>query len=179
VRLVFLHGGAVDPAGSSVWPGGLLSGRCSRFALSYRLIPCGAFSVHGTCGMWGTLGCWLWFNKTKACSTAMGFGQFGYIRSFGVSGLRHLRPFVHPPCDLWSVAFGRSPEVFRVSESERNEGLGHSASTAWRAFIRISSPSCGLIGSTPVWLLCTTASAVGFFCAKPLGFVPHRCQRTL
>ncbi len=80
--------------------------------------PVGAFSVHGTCGMWGTLAVGL-FNKDKGLLYGHGFGQFGYqivgVLAYGIFA-------VVTSWILWSVLSAVSGGI-RVSESEETEGL--------------------------------------------------------
>jgi len=68
--------------------------------------PVGAFSVHGTCGMWGTLAVGL-FNKDKACSTAMA------LASLAIRSLEFWPTASSPlsPPGSSGRCFRRSPEV--------------------------------------------------------------------
>jgi Amt family ammonium transporter len=80
--------------------------------------PVGAFSVHGVCGIWGTLAVGL-FNTDKGLLTGHGFGQFGIqlvgVLAFAVFSL--VTSFI-----LWSV-LGAVTGGIRVSEGEELEGL--------------------------------------------------------
>ena len=80
--------------------------------------PVGAFSVHGTCGMWATLAVGL-FNTNKGLFTGHGFNQLG-IQIMGVLDFALFS--ILTSWILWSVI-----DVFfqgiRVSEPEELEGL--------------------------------------------------------
>jgi Amt family ammonium transporter len=80
--------------------------------------PVGAFSVHGVCGIWGTLAVGL-FNIDKGLLTGHGFGQLGIqlvgVLAFAVFSI--VTSFV-----LWSI-LGAASGGIRVSEGEELEGL--------------------------------------------------------
>ncbi|MFM7264499.1 MAG: ammonium transporter [Cyanobium sp.] len=80
--------------------------------------PVGAFSVHGTCGMWGTLAVGL-FNSDKGLLTGHGFAQLGLqlvgVLSFALFSI--VTSFI-----LWSI-LGAIGGGIRVTESEEIEGL--------------------------------------------------------
>ncbi|MEB3316943.1 MAG: ammonium transporter [Cyanobacteriota bacterium] len=80
--------------------------------------PVGAFSVHGTCGIWATLAVGL-FNTDKGLFTGHGLGQFGVqfigVLAFGLFAA--LTSLV-----LWSV-IGFFYGGIRVSEPEEVQGL--------------------------------------------------------
>jgi Amt family ammonium transporter len=80
--------------------------------------PVGAFSVHGTCGIWGTLAVGL-FNQEKGLLYGQGFSQLGYqivgVLAFGIFSA--VASWI-----LWSV-IGALFGGIRVSEAEEIEGL--------------------------------------------------------
>ncbi|MEB3172105.1 MAG: ammonium transporter [Synechococcaceae cyanobacterium] len=80
--------------------------------------PVGAFSVHGTCGIWGTLAVGL-FNTDKGLLTGHGFGQLGLqlvgVLAFALFSI--VTSFI-----LWSILGALSGGI-RVTESEELEGL--------------------------------------------------------
>ncbi|MEA5423017.1 ammonium transporter [Synechococcus sp. CCY9202] len=80
--------------------------------------PVGAFSVHGTCGIWGTLAVGL-FNQEKGLFYGHGFTQFGYqivgVLAYGIFA-------VITSLIVWSI-IGAMFGGIRVSESEEIEGL--------------------------------------------------------
>ncbi|MBC1261664.1 ammonium transporter [Synechococcus sp. BSF8S] len=80
--------------------------------------PVGAFSVHGTCGMWGTLAVGL-FNQDKGLFYGHGLGQFGYqivgVLAYGIFA-------AVSSLILWSI-IGSLFGGIRVSEQEEIEGL--------------------------------------------------------
>jgi len=80
--------------------------------------PVGAFSVHGTCGIWGTLAVAL-FNQDKGLLYGHGFGQLGLqllgILVYGVFAI--VTSWI-----VWTV-IGALFSGIRVSEKEEIEGL--------------------------------------------------------
>lgn len=80
--------------------------------------PVGAWSVHGTNGIWGTLAVGL-FNMDKGLFTGHGFGQLGYqilgVLSYGIFA-------VVTSWIVWSV-LGALTGGIRVTEPEEVEGL--------------------------------------------------------
>ena len=80
--------------------------------------PVGAFSVHGTCGIWGTLAVGL-FNMDKGLLTGHGFAQLGYqlvgVVAFAIFAI--VTSWI-----AWSI-IGAIFGGIRVTESEENEGL--------------------------------------------------------
>ncbi|MFM7642171.1 MAG: ammonium transporter [Cyanobium sp.] len=80
--------------------------------------PVGAFSVHGTCGIWATLAVGL-FNTDKGLLTGHGFTQLG-IQIVGVVAFALFS--VLSSWLLWSV-IGAFFNGIRVSEPEEIEGL--------------------------------------------------------
>ena len=80
--------------------------------------PVGAFSVHGTCGIWGTLAVGL-FNTDKGLLTGHGFQQLG----FQLVGVLAFALFsIVTSWILWSV-LGAVSGGIRVTEDEEREGL--------------------------------------------------------
>jgi len=80
--------------------------------------PVGAFSVHGVCGMWGTLAVGL-FNMDKGLLTGHGFGQLG-IQIVGVLAFAIFS--IVTSWALWSI-LGAIAGGIRVAENEEIEGL--------------------------------------------------------
>lgn len=80
--------------------------------------PVGAFSVHGTCGIWGTLAVGL-FNLDHGLFTGHGFAQLGY-QIVGV--LAYAIFAVVASWILWSI-IGAAFGGIRVTEQEEIEGL--------------------------------------------------------
>ena len=80
--------------------------------------PVGAFSVHGTCGIWGTLAVGL-FNMDKGLLTGHGPGQLG-IQIIGVVAFA-VFAIVSSLITWWIIGaiFGG----IRVTEQEEIEGL--------------------------------------------------------
>ncbi|MEB3265446.1 MAG: ammonium transporter [Cyanobacteriota bacterium] len=80
--------------------------------------PVGAWSVHGTCGIWGTLAVGL-FNMDKGLLTGHGFAQLGYqivgVVAIGIFSI--VTSWI-----LWSV-IGALFGGIRVSEADEVEGL--------------------------------------------------------
>jgi len=80
--------------------------------------PVGAFSVHGTCGMWGTFAVGL-FNQEKGFLYGHGFSQVGYqivgILAYGIFSV--ITSFL-----LWKI-IGAVFGGIRVTEHEETEGL--------------------------------------------------------
>jgi Amt family ammonium transporter len=80
--------------------------------------PVGAFSVHGTCGIWGTLAVGL-FNTDKGLLTGHGFQQLG-LQLVGVLAFAVFS--IVSSWILWSVLGALSGGI-RVTEEEEREGL--------------------------------------------------------
>jgi Amt family ammonium transporter len=80
--------------------------------------PVGAWSVHGTCGIWGTLAVGL-FNMDKGLFTGHGFGQLG-IQIVGVLAFAIFA--AASSWIVWSI-IGAIFGGIRVSASEETEGL--------------------------------------------------------
>ncbi|MEB3256208.1 MAG: ammonium transporter [Synechococcaceae cyanobacterium] len=80
--------------------------------------PVGAFSVHGTCGIWGTLAVGL-FNTDKGLLTGHGFQQLG-LQLVGVVAFALFS--ILSSWILWSVLGALSGGI-RVTEEEEREGL--------------------------------------------------------
>ncbi|MCS5691224.1 ammonium transporter [Cyanobium sp. FGCU-6] len=80
--------------------------------------PVGAWSVHGTCGIWGTLAVGL-FNMDKGLFTGHGFGQLG-IQILGVVAFGLFAAI--SSWIVWSV-IGAIFGGIRVTEKEEIEGL--------------------------------------------------------
>ena len=80
--------------------------------------PVGAWSVHGTCGIWGTLAVGL-FNTDKGLLTGHGFAQLG-IQFVGVLAFAIFSAGVS--WIVWSI-IGALFGGIRVTEAEETEGL--------------------------------------------------------
>ncbi|MCP9888244.1 ammonium transporter [Cyanobium sp. ATX 6A2] len=80
--------------------------------------PVGAFSVHGSCGIWATLAVGL-FNMDKGLLTGHGFGQLG-IQIIGV--LAYATAAIVASWILWSI-IGAIFGGLRVTEEEETIGL--------------------------------------------------------
>ncbi|MFN9628623.1 MAG: ammonium transporter [Cyanobacteriota bacterium] len=80
--------------------------------------PVGAFSVHGTCGIWATLAVGL-FNTDKGLFTGHGFAQLGHqvVGVFAFAAFSIVTSLV-----LWKLV-GLAYGGIRVSEPEEMEGL--------------------------------------------------------
>jgi ammonium transporter, Amt family len=107
----------------AAWVVGFIAGTLVVFSVSFidKLgidDPVGAWSVHGTCGIWGTLAVGL-FNTDKGLLTGHGFGQIGLqilgVISYGLFAV--ICSWV-----AWSV-IGSISGGIRVSEREEIEGL--------------------------------------------------------
>jgi Amt family ammonium transporter len=80
--------------------------------------PVGAWSVHGTCGIWGTLAVGL-FNMDKGLFTGNGFGQLG-VQIVGVLAFAIFSAVTS--WIVWSV-IGTIFGGIRVTPAEETEGL--------------------------------------------------------
>ncbi len=80
--------------------------------------PVGAFSVHGVCGMWGTLAVGL-FNTDKGLLTGNGFTQLG-IQFVGIVAFSAFS--IITSTVLWKI-LGAITGGIRVTDSEEIEGL--------------------------------------------------------
>ena len=80
--------------------------------------PVGAWSVHGTCGIWGTLAVGL-FNMDKGLFTGNGFGQLG-VQFVGVLAFAIFSAVTS--WIVWSV-IGTIFGGIRVTPAEEFEGL--------------------------------------------------------
>jgi Amt family ammonium transporter len=80
--------------------------------------PVGAFSVHGTCGIWATLAVGL-FNTDKGLLTGHGFAQLGFqiVGAVAIGLFAIVSSWI-----LWSV-IGAIFGGIRVTEQEEIEGL--------------------------------------------------------
>jgi Amt family ammonium transporter len=105
------------------WVVGFIAGLLVVFSVSFIDSlkiddPVGAFSVHGTCGIWATLAVGL-FNVDKGLFTGHGFNQLGIqivgAVAFGVFAI--VSSWI-----VWSI-IGAIFGGIRVTESEEQEGL--------------------------------------------------------
>lgn len=105
------------------WVVGFIAGILVVFSVSWidKLKvddPVGAFSVHGTCGIWGTLAVGL-FNMDKGLLTGHGFSQLG-VQIVGVLAFAIFS--VVASLIAWSI-IGAIFGGIRVTEKEETEGL--------------------------------------------------------
>jgi Amt family ammonium transporter len=105
------------------WVVGFIAGILVVFSVSWidKLKiddPVGAFSVHGTCGIWGTLAVGL-FNMDKGLLTGHGFSQLG-VQIVGVLAFAIFS--VVASLIAWSI-IGALFGGIRVTETEETEGL--------------------------------------------------------
>jgi Amt family ammonium transporter len=127
-----LHGVRLDH-GLHRWnPGGLSLALIDSLKIDD---PVGAFSVHGTCGMWGTLAVGL-LNKEKGLLLGHGFAQLGsqIIGVLAYSIFSALTAWM-----VWSLLGSLSGGI-RVTEPEELEGLdiGEHGMEAYPEFITSS-----------------------------------------
>ncbi|MEB3168464.1 MAG: ammonium transporter, partial [Synechococcaceae cyanobacterium] len=80
--------------------------------------PVGAFSVHGTCGIWATLAVGL-FNVDKGLLTGHGFNQLG-LQIIGILAVAIFS--IISSLVVWKIIGALSGGI-RVSEAEEIEGL--------------------------------------------------------
>ncbi|MFM7634830.1 MAG: ammonium transporter, partial [Cyanobacteriota bacterium] len=80
--------------------------------------PVGAWSVHGTCGIWGTLAVGL-FNLDKGLFTGHGFGQLGsqIVGALAIGLFSAISSWI-----VWTI-IGTIFGGIRVTEGEEKEGL--------------------------------------------------------
>ena len=107
----------------AAWVVGFIAGVLVVFSVSFIDAlkiddPVGAFSVHGTCGIWATLAVGL-FNVDKGLFTGHGFSQLG-IQIVGV--LAYAIFAVVSSFIVWSI-IGAIFGGIRVTEKEEVEGL--------------------------------------------------------
>jgi Amt family ammonium transporter len=111
----------ISMAGS--WVIGFIAGAIVVYSVAFidgLLIddPVGAFSVHGTCGIWGTLAVGL-FNTEKGLFYGHGFAQLGYqivgVLAYGIFAA--VTAWI-----VWSI-IGAIFGGIRVTETEETEGL--------------------------------------------------------
>ncbi|MDM7936872.1 MAG: ammonium transporter [Cyanobium sp. CZS 48M] len=105
------------------WVVGFIAGTLAVFSVAFIDSlgiddPVGAWSVHGTCGIWGTLAVGL-FNTDKGLLLGHGFGQLG-LQILGVIAYGIFA--VVTAWITWSVLGSLSGGI-RVSEREEIEGL--------------------------------------------------------
>jgi Amt family ammonium transporter len=107
----------------AAWVVGFISGVIVVFSVAFIDSlkiddPVGAFSVHGTCGIWATLAVGL-FNTDKGLFTGHGFAQLG-VQIVGVVAIGLFA--IVSSWILWSV-IGAIFGGIRVTEQEEIEGL--------------------------------------------------------
>ncbi|MCP9816929.1 ammonium transporter [Synechococcus sp. GreenBA-s] len=98
--------------------------------------PVGAWSVHGTCGIWGTLAVGL-FNLDKGLFTGHGFAQLGYqiVGAVAIGLFSIITSWI-----VWTV-IGKVFGGIRVTEQEELEGLdiGEHGMEAYPDFVSASN----------------------------------------
>ena len=107
----------------AAWVVGFIAGILVVFSVSWLDSlkiddPVGAFSVHGTCGIWATLAVGL-FNADKGLLTGHGFNQLG-VQIVGVLAFAIFA--IVSSYIVWSI-IGAIFGGIRVSEKEEVEGL--------------------------------------------------------
>jgi Amt family ammonium transporter len=107
----------------AAWVIGFIAGVLVVFSVSFIDSlkiddPVGAFSVHGTCGIWGTLAVGL-FNMDKGLLTGHGFSQLG----FQLVGILAIGLFSIVVSWVTWTAIGALFGGIRVSEPEEVNGL--------------------------------------------------------
>ncbi len=121
--LVSITAGCDGVAMWAAWLIGLIGGVIVVFSVAFIDglqvdDPVGAFSVHGTCGIWGTLAVGL-FNTDSGLLTGHGFSQLG-VQALGCISYA---VFIVVTCWIaWSV-IGALFGGIRVTEAEEIEGL--------------------------------------------------------
>ena len=121
--LVSITAGCDGVAMWAAWLIGLIGGVIVVFSVAFIDglqvdDPVGAFSVHGTCGIWGTLAVGL-FNTDAGLLTGHGFSQLG-VQALGCISYA---VFIVVTCWIaWSV-IGALFGGIRVTEAEEIEGL--------------------------------------------------------
>ena len=125
----------------AAWVVGFIAGTIVVFSVSFIDglnidDPVGAWSVHGSCGIWGTLAVGL-FNTDKGLLTGHGFGQLGlqFIGVISYSLFAAITAWI-----VWSVLGALSGGI-RVTEQEELEGLdiGEHGMEAYPDFVSSSS----------------------------------------
>jgi Amt family ammonium transporter len=125
----------------AAWVVGFIAGTIVVFSVSFIDglnidDPVGAWSVHGSCGIWGTLAVGL-FNTDKGLLTGHGFGQLGlqFIGVISYSLFAAITAWI-----VWSVLGALSGGI-RVTEQEEVEGLdiGEHGMEAYPDFVSSSS----------------------------------------
>jgi len=125
----------------AAWVVGFIAGTIVVFSVSFidglKIDdPVGAWSVHGSCGIWGTLAVGL-FNTDKGLLTGHGFGQLGlqFIGVISYSLFAAITAWI-----VWSVLGALSGGI-RVTEREEIEGLdiGEHGMEAYPDFVSSSS----------------------------------------
>lgn len=121
--LVSITAGCDGVAMWAAWLIGLIGGAIVVFSVAFIDglnidDPVGAFSVHGTCGIWGTLAVGL-FNKGSGLFTGHGFNQLG-VQALGCIAYA---VFVVVTCWITWKIIGACFGGIRVSESEEISGL--------------------------------------------------------
>ena len=128
--LVSITAGCGDMTLSGAWFAGLVGGIIVVFsvaALDAAEIddPVGAFSVHGVCGVWGTLVIGLWGTAVQGDGAGMGLFNGGGINLLLVQafGAAAYAIWTLVTCWIaWSVIGGLFGGI-RVSEEEETQGL--------------------------------------------------------
>jgi len=129
--LVSITAGCGDMTLAGAWFAGLVGGVIVVFsvaALDAAEIddPVGAFSVHGVCGVWGTVVIGLWGTAVQGDGAGMGLFNGGGITLLLVQALGAAAYAIWTLVTCW-IAWSVIGGVFggiRVSEEEETQGLG-------------------------------------------------------
>ena len=128
--LVSVTAGCGELTLAGAWVAGLIGGIIVVFSVSALDSagiddPVGAFSVHGVCGVWGTLVIGLWGYDIQGTGAGLGLFNGGGINQLGVQalGCAAYAIWTIVTCWIaWSVIGGLFGGI-RVSEKEETEGL--------------------------------------------------------
>ncbi|MEB3177256.1 MAG: ammonium transporter [Synechococcus sp.] len=128
--LVSITAGCANLTMVGAWVAGLVGGVIVVFAVaaldSARIDdPVGAFSVHGVCGVWGTLVVGLWGFDIQGDGSALGLFVGGGISQFGIQALGCAAYAIWTIVTCW-ITWSVIGAVFggiRVTEKEEIEGL--------------------------------------------------------
>ena len=128
--LVSITAGCANLTMVGAWVAGLIGGVIVVFAVAALDSagiddPVGAFSVHGVCGVWGTLVVGLWGFDIQGDGSALGLFVGGGISQFGIQALGCAAYAIWTLVTCW-ITWSVIGAVFggiRVTEKEEIEGL--------------------------------------------------------
>ena len=128
--LVSITAGCANLTMVGAWVAGLIGGVIVVFAVAALDSagiddPVGAFSVHGVCGVWGTLVVGLWGFDIQGDGSALGLFVGGGISQFGIQALGCAAYAIWTLVTCW-ITWSIIGAVFggiRVTEKEEIEGL--------------------------------------------------------